>query len=232
MLFMKTNRRKGQINISTFFNAFIVLVCVIIFIRTEFTIFIIFAFAYFVSSSRAIFCSDFLSFKSLLWTILGWFTIISIPWEFIRLYHHQLALQISQSISGLPEECLPSQTTSWSLITMWLKETFTWKNDDKCLQYHKAMLINPIWEVTPAKVLISLLTTCITQPLEGLANALGFSYKLFFQHIPVQWQPFIFIQLFVFLIVFAFVFNKYRFSFPLFTLEPKVSLPMLKHRQT
>jgi len=64
-----------------------------------------------------------------------------------------IALYITAKIlQGLPEECLPSQTTSWSLITMWLKETFTWKNDDKCLQYHKAMLINPIWEVTPAKV--------------------------------------------------------------------------------
>lgn len=67
----------------------------------------------------------------------------------------------------------------------------------------------------------SLVTRCITQPIETIASSLGNSYRLLFENIPIQWQPVVMLHIVLLTIVLVLTMSSYRIRIPLFlNIEP------------
>ncbi|XP_067664573.1 uncharacterized protein [Haliotis asinina] len=161
------------------------------------------------------------------WKIIGVLlailTILSIPWEFIRLYQIEVSKRAAQASMGSPPECFPGGMSVFQSLRLWLKSHFSWDNStDPCEKYYYSMLVDPLWELTPLMVLSSALTRCILHPMEKLSSGLGRSCRVFFAEIPAQWQPIIMVLLLLCALVLLLVVFSYRISIPhLFKVEPK-----------
>ena len=56
----------------------------------------------------------------------------------------------------MPDSCLPQkQLTTWQSLKGWFMWQLSWSHDP-CEQYHRALLVDPFWEVTPMMVNIFL----------------------------------------------------------------------------
>ncbi|XP_046563246.1 uncharacterized protein LOC124272145 [Haliotis rubra] len=161
------------------------------------------------------------------WKIIGVtlavLTILSIPWEFIRLYQKEVSKRAAQASIGSPPECFPSGMSVFQSLRLWLKSHFSWDSStDPCEKYYYTMLVDPLWELTPLMVLSSALTRCILHPMEKLSSGLGRSFRVFFAEIPAQWQPIIMALLLLCALMLLLVVFSYRISIPLlFKVEPK-----------
>ena len=52
---------------------------------------------------------------------------------------------------GVPKECFPDQMTITQSIIDWLLYRMSWQHDP-CEKYHKALFVDPLWEINPLKV--------------------------------------------------------------------------------
>lgn len=59
------------------------------------------------------------------------------------------------------------------------------------------------------------ITRFFVQPLEHIADAVGKSFRALFQHVPIQWQPFMFLACLVFAIVLPICVRGFQISSPL-----------------
>ncbi|XP_060590348.1 uncharacterized protein LOC132745443 isoform X4 [Ruditapes philippinarum] len=159
--------------------------------------------------------------------------LLTIPWEFIRLYQSAVAEKVALMTAGTPVECIPHQMTPWHSLKSWWRTQFSWMASDPCYQYHKALLVDPLWEVTPLKVISSAFSHCVVYPFEVLLGGFGRALRLFFAEIPAHWQPFMFIALVIFGILSLVMVFGYRIHLPLlFKFEPKTPVKVIKERKS
>jgi len=52
---------------------------------------------------------------------------------------------------GTPPGCMPSQMTLYQSFRYWFRLKFSWQQDP-CEKYHKALLVDPMWETPPLMV--------------------------------------------------------------------------------
>jgi len=186
-------------------------------------------FNYYLPSSQDLFwCILFgtgLGLIYLLWIglpIWKWFLLLlalSSLWHWGHMYKKavlkkHLALMSSANI---PHECFKEK--SWS-------DLFFGANQ-KCSEYHDALLVDPLWEVTPTMAVAETLTLFIVQPLGHIGEHLGkfftslLSELSFLSALPVL--------LFVFLLILllaVMMFNyKIRLPFLLASIEPQSRHP-------
>ena len=67
------------------------------------------------------------------------------------MYKSALSKKTAASLKDIPPECSPNKMTAWSSIRLWLKDHFSTESD-QCAIYHEAILVDPIWEVSPLMV--------------------------------------------------------------------------------
>jgi hypothetical protein len=65
-------------------------------------------------------------------------------------------------------------------------------------------------------VVSSAVTRCITNPLEQIVTSIGNCFNLFFNQIPVLWQPIIVILAVLLIVIIALVTGGYQISIPFF----------------
>ena len=95
-----------------------------------------------------------LSWQSQLWLVLLVSFIISIPWEWYRLYRKAFASKQAQMAKAneIPKGCLPDhELRPWESFKLWFSSSFTF-SDDICTRYQETLLVDPFWEVSPSKV--------------------------------------------------------------------------------
>lgn len=147
--------------------------------------------------------------------------LLSLPWEFIRLYQTVVAEKVTHTTWGIPAECVPEKTSVIQSVKSWLRWQFSWSTDP-CLQYQKALLVDPIWQVSPLRVLSSAFSHCIVYPIETILGGLGRALRAFFSEIPTQWQPFLFVITVVFILLTLVMWFGYRIHLPfILRFEPK-----------
>ncbi|XP_045182605.2 uncharacterized protein LOC123541252 isoform X2 [Mercenaria mercenaria] len=147
--------------------------------------------------------------------------LLTIPWEFIRLYQSAVAEKIAHMAAGTPAECIPEQMSVTQSVKSWLRWQFSW-GPDPCQQYQKALLVDPLWHVTPSKVISSAFTHCIVYPVEILLGGLGRALRLFFSEIPPLWQPVMLVIIVIFCLLTLVMWFEYRIHLPLlFKFEPR-----------
>ncbi|XP_041361333.1 uncharacterized protein LOC121377417 [Gigantopelta aegis] len=142
-------------------------------------------------------------------------TLISIPWEFARLYQKEVSVRAAKTTAGEPQECFPGGMGIFQSLRAWSQHHFSWSDDDPCGKYYYYLLVDPLWELTPLMVLSSAASRCILHPMEQLFSGLGRSMRMFFQEIPVQWQPVIMMMSVLLLLVTMLMKFRYRLSVPL-----------------
>lgn len=93
-----------------------------------------------------------LTWRTQLWGVLFICFIVSIPWEWYRLYRKAFASKQAQMEKEIPKHCRPDhELRPLESLTLWLKNSFTF-TDDTCVKYQEMLLVDPIWEISPSKV--------------------------------------------------------------------------------
>jgi hypothetical protein len=100
-----------------------------------------------------------------LWQSLPLLLALSYLWHWGHLYKKamlkkQMALLKSPTI---PRECFTQK--SWT--------DYFWASNHNCAEYHEALMVDPLWEVTPTMAVAETLTLLVVQPLEHLGTHLG-----------------------------------------------------------
>lgn len=86
------------------------------------------------------------------WYVFGLLFLISIPWEWFRLYKQSYARKQVEYLKEIPKQCLAAKNMAiMDRISVWIAGSLTWKQDD-CIKYQEAILIDPIWEISPSVV--------------------------------------------------------------------------------
>ncbi|KAK6959710.1 chloride channel clic-like protein 1 [Biomphalaria glabrata] len=161
--------------------------------------------------------------------LLHWFLKIvicafslSIMWEFVRLYQSKVAERAAAIVKGIPADCDPHSMSVYQSLKEFLRRHFSWAHGaDACNDYYYALLVDPLWDVSPLMVISSVLSQGLLYPLELTCSSFGRGVRFFFQEIPSQWQLLILvIGLFMSLLTLLML-CRYRVHVPLlFKLEP------------
>ena len=140
--------------------------------------------------------------------------VLSSLWHWGLLYKKallkkQIALMRS---SQIPHECFKQKS--------WFDSIFG--GSQKCVEYHEALLVDPLWEVTPTMAVADTLTLMCVQPLEAIGLHLG---KFFTSLLANQsWLSALPVLIFVFLVILLFIVMmfgyKIRLPFLLASIEP------------
>ena len=89
--------------------------------------------------------------RTVKWCILAMF-IVSVPWEWYRLYAEARSAHTAEMLKGIPDECKPGKDVSlWANAASVMRATFI-ASEDPCLKYQKAILVDPLSDVTPVHV--------------------------------------------------------------------------------
>jgi len=146
------------------------------------------------------------------WIIL----LLSVCWHWVHLYKATWASKHSKLMQSteIPAECRPQEMTWYQTIQA--SATSLVSSVDKCEEYHKAMLVDPIYEVNPATALVDLVTKIILHPLSSLGKEVGSMFTGLLGEVPLLWKVPV-LLLFVILLMFVMIlFAGYEVRLPLF----------------
>jgi len=146
------------------------------------------------------------------WIIL----LLSVCWHWVHLYKATWATKHSKLIQSteIPAECRPQEMTWYQTIRASASSLVS--SVDKCEEYHKAMLVDPIYEVNPATALVDLVTKIILHPLSSLGKEVGSMFTGLLGEVPLLWKVPV-LLLFVILLMFVMIlFAGYEVRLPLF----------------
>ena len=123
--------------------------------------------------------------------------ILSIPWEWYRMYCVAFAKKQSElMMTDFPAECKPSKEISMlTSISIFFADKLTWNGNanEVCGKYHENLLVDAIWEVSPLHAISVCISRFFFEPMKIFSKTIGVCFRLFFSEIPLQWQPFLFI---------------------------------------
>eukprot|EP00794_Sanderia_malayensis_P008147 gene8147-9018_t len=120
--------------------------------------------------------------------------VVSIPWEWMRMYKKALAKKARDS--HMNSDCINSTLSMIGLAKWWLQDTFSF-SDSQCSKYYDALLVDPHWEVTPGQAITATFSRMFLEPFLHIAEYTGKCFRLIFKEVPLQWQPFLLIAIFV-----------------------------------
>jgi hypothetical protein len=95
------------------------------------------------------------------WKVLILLFLFSSSWHWTHLYKKALSKKHATLIAGsrMPAECFPDDM-SWSQFLMSVISS-----KDKCASHHEALLVDPLWEVSPTMAMAETITQFVLLPL-------------------------------------------------------------------
>jgi len=139
-----------------------------------------------------------------------------ICWHWFRMYKAAWALKHSKLLqsTNVPPECRPEEMTWLQTFETSGRSMFT--SVDRCDEYHKAIHVDPIYEVNPLMAVVDLLTNLFFHPLASLGPSIGAMFSGLLEAVPTVWKVPVLI-LFVLLIMFVMILmSGYQIRLPLF----------------
>ncbi|KAM4032181.1 chloride channel CLIC-like protein 1 [Anomaloglossus baeobatrachus] len=112
---------------------------------------------------------------------------ISFPWEWVRLYQIEVAKKATILSEGYARSCYQQDMSLWETLKIWLSWNFSW-DSDSCESYYKALMVDPLWEVTPLMAISSVIGRFVVHPVELFSHTIGKSLRNIMREIPSQWQ--------------------------------------------
>jgi len=142
--------------------------------------------------------------------------VVSVSWHWLTMFKKAWAGKHAKLLktAEIPPECRPHEMTWFQSLQSSGRAMFS--SVDKCEEYHKTIMVDPIYEVNPMVAFVDLATTLILHPLASLGDNVGMMFSSLLEHVPFFWRPVILI-LFVVLIMFVLILlSGYRISLPFF----------------
>jgi len=142
--------------------------------------------------------------------------VVSVAWHWVHMYKATWATKHSKLVQSvqIPPECRPQDMT-W-LQTVQSSASAMFSSVDKCEEYHKAILVDPIYEVNPLTALVDLATKLLLTPLSSLGKEVGSMFSGLLGSVPLFWKVPV-LLCFVILIMFVMIlFAGYKVRLPLF----------------
>ncbi|XP_068096204.1 chloride channel CLIC-like protein 1 [Hyperolius riggenbachi] len=133
-----------------------------------------------------------------LWTQVRWYVqiwrlfvitfVVSIGWNWMYLYKVAFAERQADIVkmANVDETCGKKMSWSENLFEWW-KSSSSFQND-RCEEYYKALMVNPILLVPPTKALAVTVTNFITEPLKHIGKGLGEFFHGLLAEIPLFYQ--------------------------------------------
>ena len=157
-----------------------------------------------------------LSILSVMFCLFLFTFLVSVPYEYLRLYQEAIAERNAKLNKRIPDGCLGGGPSLWD--TFLAQFSF---HDDQCLEWHLAYTSSPLLMVSPAKAFSVAFTKFFTGPLVEIAGSFSKSFSALLIGVPVQWQlPLILVSLFLFLVLLC-IGCGYSFNFtPFISFKP------------
>lgn len=142
--------------------------------------------------------------------------VMSVFWNFWLQYQRGVAKNYIIISKGLPEECGDHTITLFGLLSTLFDLLFVIKSqeNDKCLRFARAMVVDPIWEITPSVAFMTTVTDIFLTPIGLIASGLNGTFKSLFAGIPVFFIPILtFMLLYIVNLILIMIF-KYKVEVP------------------
>ncbi|CDW57462.1 EF-hand 4 and MCLC and MMR HSR1 domain containing protein [Trichuris trichiura] len=165
------------------------------------------------------------------WFLLTCFAV-SFVWTWYDVYTVKVAESVAKMHKVSVDSCKhPSELSSWSILKSYVGDIFGAVQDDPCFAFHKAMKVDPFWQVKPLQVLAITIAEFFLEPMEVLGEKFNRFYRALFRDLSLRHQLVVFsCFVILFFIILLFVF-RYRFRTPVGALdcappEQKTELPL------
>lgn len=112
--------------------------------------------------------------------------LISIPWNWWRLYQMEKAAHHTTVVRGIPLKCDIHYKKSFVEI---IQDLFSLSKEDECVKYHQQLMTDPIWEVAPTKAIMATITRLILEPVEHVGEAISKFIKATLHNLPIYLWP-------------------------------------------
>lgn len=144
---------------------------------------------------------------------------VSILWNYCLEYKKAVAKKFLLQNKGIPPGCMEHGTTLYSILTTFANVLASINHeeiDSDCLQFAMAVVVEPIWEITPIGAFLVTITDLFVTPIQATALCVNKTFKIMFTGIPLFFIPiFTVITLYTISILLVFTF-KYQVRIPLF----------------
>uniref|UniRef100_A0A5S6Q863 Chloride channel CLIC-like protein 1 n=1 Tax=Trichuris muris TaxID=70415 RepID=A0A5S6Q863_TRIMR len=155
-----------------------------------------------------------------------WFLLVCFVLSFIWTWYHFYTVKVAESMAKMhrvsSDSCKrPNELAAWSVLKSYFNGIFGGLEDDPCFTFHKAMTVDPFWEVRPLQVLAITVTDVFLEPFVLVGERFNRFYRALFKDISLINGMFIFpCFVIVFVIVLVFLCG-YKFNlFGLFSFGP------------
>ncbi len=173
---------------------------------------------------------------SLLWkTLTTWkvpflLLVVSTGWHWTHLYKKALSKKhATLNDKDIPSQCFPERMKWWQAMA---EVAFPSK---ACHTYYEALVVDPLWEVSPTMALAETVVQFVLLPLQHVGQHLGKFFSGLLGELSWLSSSSVLIFTFLALLLFLIMMCGYRVSSPfLFSLEPRARLctDCVQHRET
>lgn len=138
----------------------------------------------------------------LTWAVL-YILVFSIAMNYVNEYRTVKAKKYVVVQKGLPHGCMHHGGSVKDFFRAIGKMFFIIdRRDDACLEFTKAVMIDPLWEVPPTNAVAITLTNLVMTPLKVIAKHSNEMFIILFDQVPVVFVPFLcFFVLYLFTII-------------------------------
>jgi len=123
-----------------------------------------------------------------LWKLVLVFVILSVGWHWLHMYKTELAVKKSKMMQSqsVPAECRKEEMNWLSSAFHYIKSSSSLTNP--CDDYHKALLVDPIYDVNPLMAFADLASKIVLRPMRNFATEFAEAYKGLLRDLPWQFQ--------------------------------------------
>ncbi|XP_078590701.1 chloride channel CLIC-like protein 1 isoform X2 [Branchiostoma floridae x Branchiostoma japonicum] len=156
--------------------------------------------------------------------------LISVCWTWMHEYKKAHAKKQGELSKQMPRECRTADRTAIHGIMEWFSSAFTLQ-EDKCANYHEALVVDAFWEVTPTKAFAVTLTKFFLEPMEHIGRSFSKFFGGVFHDLPVQLWPLAFLAVMLMSLLLMIMMAGYSINIPfIFSLQPRavntITLPL------
>jgi len=141
---------------------------------------------------------------------------ICISWHWLHMFKVAWAGKHARLLQSgeVPQECRPHEMT-W-MQTMQSSGRSLFSSVDRCEDYHKNIMVDPIYEVNPLMAFVDLSTNLVLHPLSSLGRNVGGMFTGLLENVPFFYRPFVLVAFLILVMFMMILISGYRISLPLF----------------
>lgn len=117
---------------------------------------------------------------------------------------------------GLPENCMERDGSWRTVVTSLLSYLFVISSEDnnECMSYARAIVIEPLFEVTPMNAIMSTFSNLLLTPMQLCAKTLNNVFRSLLEGLPPLMVPVVLIVILYMITLVVVCYNRYSINIP------------------